>query len=77
MTTTTAAPKRGTRRLSEVARRLIAPSGITQTYWNRVRVKCHDLGLGFDPWQDGAGRLILAQRADGKYACGIGGAVLS
>lgn len=77
MTTTTATPKRGTRRLSEVARRLIAPSGITQTYWNRVRVKCHDLGLGFDPWQDGAGRLILAQRADGKYACGIGGAVLS
>lgn len=53
------------------------PSGITQTYWNRVRAKCRDLGLGFDPWQDGAGRLILAQRADGKYACGIGGAVLS
>jgi len=26
------------------------------------------LGWGFDPWQDGAGRLILAKRRDGLYA---------
>jgi hypothetical protein len=26
------------------------------------------LGLGFDRWQDGSGRLILAKRKDGKYA---------
>jgi hypothetical protein len=26
------------------------------------------LGWGFDGWQDGAGRLILAKRADGSYA---------
>jgi hypothetical protein len=26
------------------------------------------LGWGFDGWQDGAGRLILAKRGDGMYA---------
>jgi hypothetical protein len=31
----------------------------------------------FDPWQDGAGRVILAKRADGKYAATIGGTALS
>ncbi|HEX3089508.1 MAG TPA: hypothetical protein VHQ23_12695, partial [Ilumatobacteraceae bacterium] len=31
----------------------------------------------FDPWQDGAGRVILSKRADGQYACSIGGVVLS
>lgn len=77
MPTKTASPKPGTRKLSEVARHLVAPSGITHTYWNRVRAKCRKLGLGFDRWQDGAGRLILAQREDGQFAAGIGGAVLS
>jgi len=42
-----------------------------------VRDKCRDLGLRFDSWQDGAGRLILAKRADGKYAATIGGAAMS
>lgn len=77
MTAKTASPKPGTQKLSEVARHLVAPSGITQTYWNRVRAKCRKLGLAFDTWQDGAGRLILAQREDGEFAAGIGGAVLS
>jgi hypothetical protein len=33
-----------------------------------VRDTCHRLGWGFDGWQDGAGRLILAKRDDGMYA---------
>jgi hypothetical protein len=33
-----------------------------------VRDTCHRLGWGFDGWQDGSGRLILAKRADGSYA---------
>lgn len=33
-----------------------------------MRDTCADLGLGFDRWQDGAGRLILAKRDDGLYA---------
>jgi hypothetical protein len=71
------APKPGTRKLSDVARHVIAPTGITQTYWNAVRDQCVDLGVRFDRWQDGAGRLILAQRSSGKYAAGIGGVHLS
>ncbi|MFD4294147.1 terminase [Rhodococcus sp. NPDC058532] len=38
------------------------------TAWPRVRAKCGQIGLGFDGWQDGLGRLILAKREDGLYA---------
>jgi hypothetical protein len=38
------------------------------TGWPSVRDTCAQLGLGFDGWQDGAGRLILAKRKDGLYA---------
>lgn len=60
--------KPGTVRLSEVARHVIEPDGIVSTRWPRVRDTCRNLGWGFDGWQDGAGRLILALRADGLYA---------
>lgn len=33
-----------------------------------MRDTCHRLGWGFDGWQHGAGKLILAKRADGTYA---------
>lgn len=42
-----------------------------------MRDKSRDLGITFDPWQDGAGRAILAKREDDIYAAGIGGAVIS
>lgn len=42
-----------------------------------MRSKCRELGLGFDPWQHGTGQVILAKRADGLYAAGIGGVVIS
>lgn len=84
MVSTTAPPnpKSGTTRpsdprLSEVARHIVGPTGITRTYWNAVQGQCVDLGLEFDRWQDGAGRLILSQRATGRYAAGIGGVHLS
>ena len=64
-------------KLSEIARHLVLPDGIVSTGWPAVRDKCADLGITFDPWQDGAGRAILAKRDDGVYACGIGGAVMS
>lgn len=63
--------------LSEVARHLVLPSGIVSTGWPAVRDKCAELGIQFDPWQDGAGRGILAKRSDGLYAAGIGGVVIS
>lgn len=64
-------------RLSEVARHLVLPSGIVATGWPGVREKSRELGIVYDPWQDGAGRAILAKRADGLYAAGIGGVVIS
>lgn len=69
--------KLGIRKLSDIARHVVQPSGIVSTGWPNVARKCAELGLGFDDWQDGIGRLALAKRADGKFAAGIGGVVLS
>ncbi|GAA1891767.1 terminase large subunit domain-containing protein [Williamsia serinedens] len=68
MTKSGTAPATSRRPLSDVARHVIAPVGITSTSWPKVRDTCRRLGWGFDGWQDGAGRLILARRADGTYA---------
>lgn len=56
------------RPLSAVARHVVAPDGIVSTEWPSVRDTCHRLGWGFDGWQHGAGRLILAKRSDHTYA---------
>lgn len=69
--------KTGTKKLSEAARHVILPKGIESTGWPAVRDKGRELGLGVDRWQDGAGRAILAKRADGKYAAVIGGVAMS
>lgn len=67
----------GTRKLSEVARHVILPAEVASTGWRPVREKCRELGVGFDRWQDGAGRAILAKRRDGKYSAVVGGVALS
>lgn len=72
------AKKPGTSRLSEVARYVVKPSGIVSTGWPTVEATCRDkLGIEFDEWQRGAGRLILAKRADGSLAAAIGGVCMS
>jgi hypothetical protein len=68
----------GTRKLSEVARKVVAPSGLVSTAWPGVRDTCRRrLGVSFDDWQDGAGRLILSKRENGKLAATIGGVGIS
>jgi hypothetical protein len=47
------------------------------TGWPAVRDKCRDLGISFRWWQHPLGQLILAKRANGKYAATIGGTGLS
>ena len=43
-----------------------------------MRKTCTEkLGVTFDPWQDGAGRLILAKRADGSLAAMVDGVGMS
>lgn len=64
-------------RLSDLARHVVVPSGVTSTGWPAVRDTCAGFGVSFDDWQHGAGKLILAKRADGSYAASIGGVVLS
>lgn len=69
--------KPSTFRLSEVAREVRPPAGVVSTGWPAVRDKCRDLGISFRPWQSPVGQLILAKRADGKYAATVGGTGLS
>ena len=73
----TSQTKPSTPRLSEVARHVVAPKGITSTGWPAVEDKCRELGISFRWWQKPVGQIILAKRADGKYAATIGGTGLS
>ena len=69
--------RRSAPKLSEAARHVVIPAGIETTGWPAVRAKGAELGLLFDPWQDGTGRVALGKRADGKYAATVGGIVMS
>lgn len=78
MPTTSPRTRSGPRRLSDVAKHLASPTGITSTGWPAVRKTCSEkLGITFDDWQEGAGRLILAKRADGNLAAMVDGVGLS
>lgn len=68
---------RSTRRLSEVARHVKIPSGIVSTDWPAVVARCESMGIMFDAWQDGLGKLMLARRESGVYAASVGGVVMS
>jgi len=67
----------GSRKLSDVARHLVLPKGIVSTGWPAVRDKAREVGIQYDRWQDGLGRAMLSKLADGTYAAGIGGVVIS
>jgi hypothetical protein len=69
--------KTGTRKLSEVTKLLCVPTGIKSTGWPQVEKRCAQMGIGFDEWQRGAGRLILAKTSNGKYAATVGGVGMS
>lgn len=70
--TSPSAPK-----LSDITQHAILPAGVVSTGWPAVEAKCRDLGISFRPWQPDVGRIILAKRADDKYAATIGGTGLS
>ena len=68
------AGNRADRKLSEVARKLVIPTGITGSYWPSIRETCDDrLGISLDRWQDGITGLLLAHREDGVIAHTVGG----
>ncbi len=74
---TSRATSPGSRRLSEVARLVSVPTGIVTTGWDDVETTCRKMGIGFDEWQRGAGRIILGKRANGKLAAMIDGVGMS
>ncbi|WP_065962860.1 hypothetical protein [Curtobacterium sp. UCD-KPL2560] len=69
--------KRSTRKLSEVARHVIVPTGIVSTGWPAVEARIKEFGDQFDEWQRGSSKLILAKRENGDYAATVGGITLS
>lgn len=77
MTAKTPPTKSSTPRLSEVAQHVVIPKGTVTTGWPAVEKKCSEFGVRFRWWQKPIGRIILAKRADGKYAATIGGTGLS
>ena len=73
----TSPTRRSTRKLSEVARHVVIPSGIVTTGWPAVEARIRDFGDSFDEWQRGASALILGKRESGDYAATVGGVTLS
>lgn len=67
----------GRRKLSEVARHVNIPKGIVSTGFPAVQRQCAQMGVPFDQWQVDIGMLALGKRANGLYAAGVGGVVLS
>lgn len=65
------------RRLSELARHLVVPDGIVGSDFNLVNRAAARIGIRYDLWQQGFLYLLLARKADGKYACGTAGGVVS
>ncbi|MEW1705964.1 hypothetical protein AB0230_01875 [Microbacterium sp. NPDC089190] len=69
--------ERSKRPLSEVARFVVAPTGIVDSTWFDLEERYDEWGIRFDTWQDGAGQLLLGTRADGRYAATVGGSTFS
>lgn len=70
--------KSGAPKLSEQAKHLSVPTELASTMWPSVLKTCVEkLGAEFDPWQDGAGRVIFAKRKDGNLAAMIDGVGMS
>lgn len=66
-----------TPRLSEVARHLVYPEGITSSGWPRIRRRLSEMAVTYDGWQSGAAQLILGHDANGRYASTVGGVTMS
>lgn len=64
-------------RLSDVARRLVLPSGLTATEWPSIKRRTDQMGIRYDPWQADLVRGAFGKRKNGKYAASVGGVVWS
>lgn len=64
-------------KLSDLARELHIPEGIVSSDFPRLALVASKCGISLDPWQVSIGTLLLGKRADGSYACSVGGAGMS
>ncbi|MBB4071615.1 hypothetical protein [Canibacter oris] len=64
-------------KLSETARHLCIPEGVSTTSWPMIEARCEEFGVLFDRWQQGIGTLAFSYRENGFYSCGIGGVWIS
>jgi hypothetical protein len=60
-------------KLSEAARHVVIPEGIVSSVYPRVKRRLSEVGVEFDPWQQGWATITLGCREDGKYAATVGG----
>lgn len=65
------------RRLSEIAPVLKQPAGIVGSEFPKLNKAAAKAGIHFDLWQQGFLWLLFSKTAEGRYACGSDGAVLS
>lgn len=54
---------------------MVIPEGIVSSVYPRVRKRLAEVGVGFDPWQQGWATIALGVRENGKYAATVGGVV--
>lgn len=74
----TSPTKPSTPRLSEAARHLVYPADrIVTSGWPRIERRLADMAIEFDPWQQGAARLVLGKDKAGKYVATVGGVAWS
>lgn len=52
---------------------MVIPEGIVTSIYPRVQRRLAEVGVEFDPWQQGWATITLGCRADGKYAATVGG----
>lgn len=64
-------------KLDQAATHFIHPVGITTSEYPKVGKLLSALGVNFDPWQQALSLYLLGKRPGGRYACSIGGGVLS
>lgn len=70
----TSPTKTSTPKLSEAARHLVYPRDrIVTSGWPRIERRLADMAVTFDPWQQGASRLVLGKDKAGKYVATVGG----
>lgn len=64
-------------KLSEAARHVVIPEGIVTSVYPRIRRRLLEVGVEFDPWQQGFATIALGCRESGKYAATVGGVAAS